>query len=126
MPTIDWTIQSVLFDGADGAVEGDPCHDLRVDEVPAWPADLPDAGVGLLPDPLQVPQEHALQAPRLVLVLERLGASLVERVHHLPVDVELKLLARCVADADRPRVLVAGEPRKLELGKPALAGDAVH
>ena len=56
----------------------------------------------------------------------RADARLVERVDHLAVDVELELLARRVADADRRGALVAGEPRELELGEAPLAGDAVH
>ena len=33
----------------DRTVQGDPAHDLRVDEMAWLPADLPDAVVGLLP-----------------------------------------------------------------------------
>ena len=66
------------------------------------------------------------EAPGVVRGREALAARLVERVDDLAVDVELALVGRAVADADRLRALVAGEPGKLELGEPPLAGDAVH
>ena len=53
-------------------------------------------------------------------------ARLVERVHHLAVDVELQLRRGGVADAHRLRALVAGEPGELQFRQAALAGDAVH
>ena len=66
------------------------------------------------------------QAPGGIGGLETLAARLVQRVDDLAVDVELALVRRAVADADRLRALVAAEPGKLELREPALAGDAVH
>jgi hypothetical protein len=53
-------------------------------------------------------------------------ARLVERVDHLAVHVELELLVRGVPHAHGLRRGVAGEPRQLELGEHALAGQAVH
>ena len=53
-------------------------------------------------------------------------ARLVERVHHLAVDVELQLLRRGVADAHRARALEAREPVELALVEPPLASEAVH
>ena len=45
---------------------------------------------------------------------------------HLAVDVELELLGRRVADADRLGALVAGKLVELELGQAPLAADPVH
>ena len=49
------------------AVEGDPGHHLRVHEVLAAAAHLPDALVRLLPDLLQVLQQRALQVPAVLV-----------------------------------------------------------
>ena len=62
-PALDRAGPAVLLDGADAAVEGDPRHHLRVREVLARPANLPDALVGLLPGVLEVQQEAALERP---------------------------------------------------------------
>ena len=50
----------------------------------------------------------------------------MHRVDDLAIDVELKLLVRGIADADRRDAFIAGQPGKLHLGEPALAGQAVH
>ena len=60
------------------------------------------------------------------LLREPVCARLVEGVHDLAVDVDLELLARCIADAHGRRSLVTGQPRQLELRQAPLAGDAVH
>ena len=52
-------------DGLDAAVERDPGHHLRVGEVAARPAHLPDPLVGLVPAPLEVQRADALERPRL-------------------------------------------------------------
>ena len=56
---------------------------------------------------------------------EQLGAD-EHDAGDLAVDVELELLGRGVADADRPRALVAGQLVELELGQAPLAADPVH
>src|SRR5690606_35475932 len=47
-PAVHVALQPKAFDGLDAAVHGNPGHHLRVSEVPARPADFPDALVGLL------------------------------------------------------------------------------
>ena len=59
-------------------------------------------------------------------VLEVAAVGDEEHVHDLAVHVELELAAGGVADADRRRTLVAGEPRHLVLVEAPLAADAVH
>ncbi len=94
--------------------------------MPPRPAHLPDPLVGLAPAGLQPVEDAAREAPRVVGGCQTLTPRLVERVDDLAVDVELALVGRAVADADRLRALVAGEPGKLELGESPLARDAVH
>ena len=54
------------------------------------------------------------------------AACLVQRVHQLTVDIELKLGMRRVSDPDGLGVLIARQPRHLPFGQAALAGDRVH
>src|SRR5207245_3476485 len=103
-----------------------PAHDLRVREVPTRAADLPDALIRLHPPVLEVLEQLLLQRPGLIALAEPVDASLVQRVEHLAVDVELQLAARGVSDPAGARTLVPCEPRKLELRQAPLAGDAVH
>ena len=109
------------------AVERDPGHHLRVGEVPARAAHLPDALVGLVPAPSTSSSSSTCWSaqPRIVR-RDAVRARLVQRVDDLAVDVELELLGGGVADAHRPRALVAGQPVDLPLGQPPLARDAVH
>ncbi len=86
-----------------------------------WPARLPDPVVGLR----QIVSDVLDDGPpaRPVAVFD-LAQSLGAEEHHrrdLAVDVELKLLRRRVADADRCGALVAGQVRQLELGQAPLA-----
>ena len=106
-PALHRPVQRVLLDRAHGAVERDPRHDLRVDEVPPLAADLPDALVRLAPDLREVVEEDLLQVPRVLQELEPMRARLVQRVDHLPEHVDLQLLARGVADADGGGAFVA-------------------
>ena len=97
----------------DGAVEGDPGHDLGVGEVPARTAHLPDAVVGLLPDLLEVLHHRrqqiaaAARGHRPVCMPRRAGLHRgAAGVEHLAEDVELELLGwpRCrCAPASSPR-----------------------
>ena len=50
------------------------------------------------------------------------GASPVDRVHELPVDVQLELPRGGIADPYRRRSLVAGEPLELQFGQATFAG----
>src|SRR5437762_594650 len=125
-PLVDGAVEALFLDGPHRPVEGDPGHHLRMHEMPPLAADLPDAVVGLRPRTLQVAEERLLQRPRMRLPPEAVCARLVERIHHLAVDVDLELLARGVPDPHGRRALVAGQPRQLELREPPLARDAVH
>ncbi len=52
--------------------------------------------------------------------------GLIHDVGDLAVDVELQLFGRRVADAHRPRIGVAAQPRRLELRHAALAAQTVQ
>ena len=82
-------------------------------EVAARPAHLPDPLVGLLPGALEEVHDRPLQRPGVVVGRQAVGACLVQRVHHLAVHVELELLVRGVADANRRRACVPGQPLEL-------------
>ena len=88
-------------------------------------AHLPDAFVGVLPAALQEVHERELQSP-FVRTFGQFAPGVIQRVHHLAVDIELELTAGGVADPDRRRVLVSGQPVELQLGQSPFAGDAVH
>ena len=66
------------------------------------------------------------ERPRGVVGRQASPARLIEDVEHLAVDVELKLRAGAVADADGGRALVAGKPVQLDLEQAPLAGGPVH
>src|SRR5258708_11422319 len=80
-------------------------------EVLAAGAYFRDALVGLVPDLFQMRQNCALQFPPRGAVGEAADAALVQRVHHLAEDVELKLVGGGVPDAYGLRAFVADEPR---------------
>jgi hypothetical protein len=93
-----------------------------VREVPTWPADLPDALVGLLPSRLEPVDEPAGEAPGIVRRRESLSARLIEGVDDLAVDVELPLPRCAVPDPNGPGALVSVEPAELDLRQAPLAG----
>ena len=125
-PAVDRALEPVLLDRPHGAVERDPRHRLGVDEVAAPAADLPDAVVRLPPRLFEMVEQAELDRPPLRVGGKAVPARLVEAVEHLPVHVELELLARRVPHPHRLRALVAVEPRELELAEAPLAGDPVH
>src|SRR5690606_10655111 len=95
-------------------------------EMAAGPPDLPDPFVRVAPLRLEELHELALDAPGLRIGRDAGAARLVEGVHDLAEDVELLLGRGGVADPDRRRAGVAGEPLEGELRQAPLAGDSVH
>ena len=110
----------------DGPVDGDPAHELRVEEVPGLAADLPDALVLLTParggGVGEIGEEAAGGRAE---PLELLGES-VHRVEQLAVDVDLALVPGAVADAHGRAVAPTAQVRQLALGEVAFATDAEH
>src|SRR5215218_5589302 len=80
---------------------------------------LAPAGGGLVGEPRRELLDLGVQLPELLAVE-------VERVEQLPVDVELRLAPRAVADAHRARVAPPAQVRQLALREVVLAADPVH
>jgi hypothetical protein len=57
---------------------------------------------------------------------QAVAASPGQRVDDLAVDVDLQLICRRVADPDRPRCFIPGQPWQLVLGEPPLTSNPVH
>src|SRR5215211_5845882 len=109
--------EPALAGDAPRALEGDPAHDLRRDELPLSAADLPDTMVRILP----VGAEPAENPPQVLpeIIVQRSAVPVVEvrRVEDGPVEVELDLAVGGVAEPDRTGVLVAGEVVEYDLGE---------
>ena len=116
----------VLLGAFDGAVEGDPSHRLRISEMLAPAAHLPDALVTVGPDLFQMHEKFALQVPAGIVGAEAAPTRLMQRVHNLAENVELQLVMRGIADTHRLRAFVARQPWHLPFGQPPLAADAIH
>jgi predicted AAA+ superfamily ATPase len=101
---------------AQGAVEGEPGHELGVHVVGAVAADLPDPGVGFVPPFRDLVGEAAHGPPGLRV--EPLAGAGEEPggVEDPAVAVELVLVVGAVADADRAAVGVAGPAVEFPFG----------
>src|SRR5262245_544320 len=108
------------LDQSDGAVKSDPCHYLGMREVLRRHAHLPYPLVGETPDPRQMPEQRATDRDCAVDRRHAVAMGVVQCVENLPEDVELRLVYRSIADADRPRALIARQPGRLPLGQSAL------
>ena len=118
--------QAPLARDSHRALDCDPGHQARVDEVLLPAADLPDPLVGLIPvvtDPLDDVTEVG---PRIGI--HRLAVLVVEvhGVHQLTVDVELELVGGAVSDANRMRAAVTLEVVENLLFQVRPAVDPVH
>src|SRR5207237_4261164 len=88
-------------------------HGFGVDKMVGLAAHLPDAAISLLPVVTHILDQGAHQGPQGSLQLFPVGlvvaltSIVVEEVQHLAKHVELLLLRRTVAEADRPRLLIA-------------------
>src|SRR5713101_7064943 len=100
------SVEPVLLDRLDPAVESDPRHDFREGELARRAANLPDALVRLLPDRLQIFEQLLLQRPGKAAAFEPVAVTGVERVHQLAINVELQLFVRGIADPHRSAVAI--------------------
>ena len=123
---LDGAIEIELFDRLDRAIDRDPRHDLRMGEMAARSAHLPDTFIGLIPGRLQVVHELLLERPCIVLFRHAMLARYMHGVHHLAIHVELELFVSGVADAHRPAIGIARQPRHFTLGQTTFAGESVH
>src|SRR4029078_2531723 len=118
--SIDRSGFAVPLDRFDCAIESDPGHDLRMCEMSAWSADFPDPFIRFTPRLLEMSEESLLQRPRVGIVLEAGATREMQGVHHLAVDIELKLRACGVSETHGLRTFVTWQPRQLQLGEPPL------
>jgi len=125
-PALGRPLAAKALDRLHRTIERNPRHDLRVREVAARPAHLPDALVGKAPGGLEEVHERELELPRFLLGVEPLAPRDVQRVEHLAVHVELELVDGGVPDAHRPRAVVARQPRDLVFGDASLPGRPVE
>src|ERR687892_558247 len=63
VPAVDRTFQAEALDALHRSIEGYPSHDLRMCEVAAWAAHLPQPLVRFAPGGFQIPKERLLHAP---------------------------------------------------------------
>src|SRR5665811_13612 len=125
-PALEGALELEALRALDRAVEGDPGHDLGIDEVLRPAPHLPDALIRLLPGVLEMLDDRELKFPAGLLRREAAFPRLMQRIEQLAIDIELGLLVRGIADAHGRGLLVSWQPGKLDLVKPALAGDTVH
>ncbi len=116
----------VLLQGAHGPVRGHPHHHLRVHELAAAAAHLPQPLVRLPPVRPQPVDQRGLDRPDLRLGGQTGVPGQRQRVHDLAVHVQLELLHGLVADAYGGGAGESGQPRHVELRQPPLARQAVH
>src|SRR5262245_47923275 len=82
-PTLERPLQLKVLDAFDGAVEGDPGHDLGVREVTRTSTHLPQALVGLMPNGLEMLEQLQLQVPFGGLGRQAARAALKQGIHDL-------------------------------------------
>ena len=123
---IDTVLRADALGKGDRAIERNPAHELRVDEVTRLASNLPDAVIGFLPlggravgQVRQQPLRRLTQAVNLIRQAQR-------GVEELAVDVELALVPRAVADPYWPAVAPAAEVGQLAFGEVTFAADAEH
>src|SRR5512134_2073943 len=107
----------------DRAVERDPAHHLRMQEVPRLAAHLPDPVVdgspvlgGRIGDPAKEPLRRWVEGAEV-------RTEAVSRAEQLPVDIQLSLPPGVVADANRSAVTPPLEVRKLAFTEVVLLPD---
>ena len=73
-------------------------------------ADFPDAVIRLFPVRLEKIDQHTLDAPRIFVGSKTGDPCELQRIDDFAVDIELRLPGRGIANANRPRTFVTGEP----------------
>src|SRR6476646_9533324 len=71
-------------------------------------------------------EKFPLHIPTRFIGAETTLARLVQCVHDLAENIELKLTVRGIADAYGARILVSRQPGNLPFGQPPLAADAIY
>src|SRR5260370_531868 len=93
--------QGPLARKADCAIECNPAHEAPIQKLPPTAAHLPNALAGPTPIVCQPLHRTRDAQPSLPGYLFTVFVRKVQCVHQLSVDVELQLLLRCIAYANR-------------------------
>src|ERR1041384_8235889 len=91
----------------------------------AAPAHFPDPFIRLLPMRLKKFYYRHHERPIWLSHLDSGTIALPHRGEHFAINIELELVGSRIADAHRPGVLIAGQPRNLIFNKSAFAAHAV-
>ena len=97
-----------------------------MDEMLRRAANFPDALIRPAPAFFQMLQKGLADFVALRRLFQAALARLGHHIGQFAVNIELQLLGGGVADAHRPRILVAGQMRQLDLVQPFVAHHAVH
>src|SRR5215207_3425253 len=91
-PVLDRAVELESFRVLNRTIERHPGHYLGIGEMLPRPAHLPDTFIRLAPDSLEILQQRLLQRPACRIRRDPATPALVQGVHDLAVDVELKLI----------------------------------
>ena len=89
-------------------------------------AHFPDSAIRFPPDRFEMSKQRELDRPGRLAHREPDSTRLIERVHHLSINIKLQLRMRGITDTYRPRSFISIQPGYFPLQKPTLAGDTVH
>ena len=106
-PLVEWALHAELRDRLDRPVERHPRHDLGIGELFRAATDLPDAFVRFVPYGFEMIEQRALDGPSSLVFAKSSSTGLIKRIHQLAIDIQLPLVVRGVANADRLRIFVA-------------------
>jgi hypothetical protein len=123
LPALQGRVESEALGEPHATVEHHPSHYLGVRVMAARSARFPDPIVGLAPNRLDVFDDRAPARPApCVDTAEELRGT-ARHADYLPINVELELFGRRIADPDRPGPLVAGKLVEVELHQTPLVAD---
>jgi hypothetical protein len=108
-PLLDRGVEALGLGESDPAIERDPAHHFRVDELSRFAPDLPDPAAGFVPDLTDVFDQPADGRPGFFRKGLPVAGGLLDGEDEFAVDVELALLACGVADPNGARPAIALE-----------------
>ena len=121
-----------MLSGTDTTIQGNPAHDLGIDEVMDATPHFPDATIGFLPVSTDMLYQGAHHRPQgtiegfTIALKTSLTPIEMDAIQYLTKNVELFLIGRAVTNANRIRSAVAAEMRKITLGQVTLTANTIH
>src|SRR5262249_51190351 len=125
-PPIDSIPHAQQIGHCDSTVQGHPAHELRIEEVTRFAAELPDPVIFLLPAARGSLGNLGEELARRFTDAAEVVPEPVGGPHELAVDVDLALVPGPVADTHGAALAPAGQVGKLALGQVLLTPDAEH